>query len=335
MRVLIYLLMIITATALSLGVGLVVGFELQDASRWLLVATAATTPFIVMGPAVIGAFAGYWDHRSSPESRRYLGWWFAAVIAVEVVAAVFIVLATLSARAPLWVPVVLVLGAAVLLAVARPLGALFRRTERPIPEDLGPSVPDGSVVRRKLVVIGVTFVIAAAVATIGAALLTALGGGRVEALTQTVLLAGQLTFTATAMATLFVALPFSRALRDAGGRDIGRLRRFAKVVLRGKDLPLDGTDARGAVRYAQILPLVLQFQLGFTGLLYVAIVFQCLSYVVRGDLGLLPEVFLAAIVVVLALVFPLTLRRIRRARRYVDRHVHAGDRGSGPDASAV
>ncbi|MBA8990133.1 hypothetical protein FHW23_001379 [Curtobacterium pusillum] len=232
MRVLIYLLMILTATALSLGVGLVVGFELQDASRWLLVATAATTPFIVLGPAVIGAFAGYWDHRSSPESRRYLGWWFAAVIAVEVVAAVFIVLATLSARAPLWVPVVLVLGAAVLLAVARPLGALFRRTERPIPEDLGPSVPDGSVV-------------------------------------------------------------------------------------------------------PQILPLVLQFQLGFTGLLYVAIVFQCLSYVVRGDLGLLPEVFLAAIVVVLALVFPLTLRRIRRARRYVDQHVHAGDRGSGPDASAV
>ncbi|WP_144713638.1 hypothetical protein [Curtobacterium pusillum] len=137
------------------------------------------------------------------------------------------------------------------------------------------------------------------------------------------LVAGQLTFTATALATVIVALPFNRALRDAGGRDLGRLRRFAKVVLRGKDLPLDEVEARGAVRYARILPVAMQFQLAFTGLLYVGIAFQFVSAAIRGDLGVFPEVFLAAMVVLLVWAVPLTVRRIRRARRYVDLHAPA------------
>jgi hypothetical protein len=323
MRVLAYLLTIITATALSLGVGLLVGFAFQDAPRWLLLATAFTSPFLVMGPLVIGSFAAYFDHRTSSGSRQYLRWWLVGVVAVDVVAAVFVVLASVSARAPLWVPLVLLIGAAVLVVVVRPLGALFRRNERPIEDDPDPALPGAAVIRRKIVTIGVTFVVAAVVATIGAALLAALGDHRGTGLTQAVLLAGQLTFTATAVATVIVALPFNRALRDAGGRDLGRLRRFAKVVLRGKDLPLDEVEERGAVRYARILPLAMQFQLAYTGLLYIAIAFQFVSAAIRGDLGVLPEVFLAAMVVVLVWLVPLTVRRIRRARRYVDEHAPA------------
>ncbi|PYY36714.1 hypothetical protein DEJ16_02835 [Curtobacterium sp. MCJR17_055] len=320
MRVLIFLLMIFVATALSLGAGLLVGFQLRDASDGLLIAAAATSPFLVMGPVVIGVFAGSWDHRSSRESRRFLGWWFSAVVAIDVVAVVIVVLAALSAQAPLWVPVVLAVGTAVLLASARPLGALFRRTEAPIPETPGTSITDAGVVRRKVRPIAVTFVVAALVTSIGAALLIVLDGDHGSGVMETVLLAGQLTFTATAMTAAVVSLPYSRALRDAAGRDIGRVQRFGKVVLGGKALPLDDAEQRGAVEYARLAPIALQFQLVFLGLLYVGIAFQFVSSAIRGEFGVLPAVTLTAMVVVLLVTVPLTVRRIRRARTYADEH---------------
>lgn len=317
-RVLLYIATIVVATALSLGGGLLVALELGSAAHGWLIAAAVCTPLVVMGPVLVGAFAAYYDHRSSPESQRSLFRVSAVVAAVDVVAAVVFVLAALSAQAPVWVPVLLVVGAGVLLAVARPLGALFRRSEPPI-TDQGDDVPGTGLVRRGVRSIATTFVIAAVVCTIGVTLLAAFSD-RGGALLQVVLLGGQLTFTATAMAAIVVALPLNRALRDSGGRDLGRLQRYAKVVLRGKELPLDETDRAGAVRYARIVPLALQFQLVFTGLLYVAIAFQFVSSVVRGDLGLLPVVFLVAMVVVLAWAIPLSVRRIGRARRYAEQH---------------
>ncbi|AOX65768.1 hypothetical protein BJK06_08380 [Curtobacterium sp. BH-2-1-1] len=317
-RVLLYIATIVVATALSLGGGLLVALELGSAAHGWLVAAAVCTPLVVMGPVLVGAFAAYYDHRSSPESQRSLFRVSAVVAAVDVVAAVVFVLTALSAQAPLWVPVLLVVGAGVLLAVARPLGALFRRSEPPI-TDQGDDIPGTGLVRRGVRSIATTFVIAAVVCTIGVTILAAFSD-RGGALLQVVLLGGQLTFTATAMAAIVVALPLNRALRDSGGRDIGRLQRYAKVVLRGKELPLGEADRAGAVRYARIVPLALQFQLVFTGLLYVAIAFQFVSSAVRGDLGLLPVVFLVAMVVVLAWAIPLSVRRIGRARRYAEQH---------------
>lgn len=317
-RVLLYIATIVVATALSLGGGLLVALELGSAAHGWLVAAAVCTPLVVMGPVLVGALAGYYDHRSSPESQRSLFRVSAVVGAVDVVAAVVFVLTALSAQAPLWVPVLLVIGAGVLLVVARPLGTLFRRSEPPI-TDQSDDIPGTGLVRRGVRSIATTFVIAAVVCTIGVTILAAFSD-RGGALLQVVLLGGQLTFTATAMAAIVVALPLNRALRDSGGRDLGRLQRYAKVVLRGKELPLDEADRAGAVRYARIVPLALQFQLVFTGLLYVAIAFQFVSSAVRGDLGLLPVVFLVAMVVVLAWAIPLSVRRIGRARRYAEQH---------------
>lgn len=320
MRVLIYLLMIVTATALSLGAGLLIGFQFHDAPKGLLLATAVTSPFLVMGPVTIGSIAGYWDHRASAESRKYLGWWFLGAVIIDVVAAVLIVLAALSTHAPAWVPVVLIGGSAVLLAVARPLGAVFRRTEAPIVDAAHDAGPDLSAVHRKVRTIIITFVAAAVLTTIGATVLTVFDRQSRDDLLRTVLLAGQLTFTATAVATSLVSLSFSRDLRDAGDRDLGRLRRFAKVVLRSKPLPLDKTEQRAAVRYARILPITLQFQLAFVGLLYTGLTFQFVSYAIRGEFGLLSTIFLPFMLIVLVVLIPLTLRRIRRARTYVDIH---------------
>ncbi|MGN8050869.1 hypothetical protein ACTJKO_14395 [Curtobacterium sp. 22159] len=335
MRVLLYLLMILITTTLCLGAGLLVGLTFGGAPRGILVAAAVASPFLVVVPVVVGAFAAYWDPRSSTEARRYLGWWFLGAAAVDVVAAAVVVTAALAAQAPAWVPVLLVGGAAVLLAVARPLGTLFRRTEPPVVGPADAVLPDAQVIRRKVRAIAVTFVVSAAVATIGVALLAVLDDGHGSVPTQAVFLAGQLTFTATALATVIVSLPFSHALRDTGGRDIGRLRRFGRVVLRGKALPLDDADERAALQYARLIPLVLQFQLVFTGLLYVAIAFQFVSSAVRGELGLLPAVTLPALAVVLLVVVPLTVRRIRRAQAYVGSHDGAQRDVQSAEARAV
>ncbi|WIA96267.1 hypothetical protein [Curtobacterium sp. MCBA15_004] len=324
MRLLAYLLTVVVLTARSLGAGLLVALQLDGAPQGLRVATSITTPFLVLGPMLIGAFAGYWDHRSSPEGRRYLRWWFVGVVGADVVAAVVaavvLVLASVAAGAPSWVPVVLIAGAAVLLAVARPLGDRFRRTEPVVDRPGDDVVPAPTIVRRKVRTIAVTFAIAAAVASMMHTLLATLLRERGPDLAQEAFLAGQLTFTATAIAAVLVSLPFSRALRATGGRDIGRLRRFAQVVLRGKALLLDAEDQRGALRYARLLPLVLRFQLAFTGLLYGGITCQFVSYAVRGELGLLPVVFLLLMAAVLLWAAPPTLRRIRRARAYADLH---------------
>jgi len=323
MRVLMYVLTIVLATALTLGAALLIVFTFGDADRALRIASAAAAPLLVMGPVVIGAFAGYWDHRASRESRRFLGWWFIGVAAIDVVAAVVIVSAALSARAPVWVPAVLVIGGAVLLGVARPLGALFRRLEPPMPSVPDHSTTEAPTVRRAVRAVVVTFVISAVVASVGAAVLSVLGRRDADDVLQSVLLAGQLTFIATAIAAAVVSLPFSRALRDAGGRDIDRLRRFAKVVLRGAPVPLDDAETQGSVEYARVLPLALQFQLVFIGLLYTGLTFQFASSAIRGDSS--SFFFLAGLVVALVVVVPLTVRRIRRARRYLRQHEHPAD----------
>ncbi|MCY1694364.1 hypothetical protein [Curtobacterium sp. SL109] len=323
MRVVVSVLMIVVATALTLGAALLVVFGFADADRTLRIGSATAAPFLVMGPVAIGGLAGYWDHRASPESRRLLGWWFAGVAAIDVVAAVFIVLAALSARAPVWVPTLLVVGGAVLLGVARPLGALFRRTEPPMSSVLDHSVIEPPAVRRAVRVVVVTFVVAAVVASVAAGVLLTLGRRDPGDVAQAVLLAGQLTFTATAVSAAFVSLPFSGALRDTGGRDIGRLRRFAEVVLRGKPVPLDDIERQGSVEYAKTIQLVLQFQLAFFGLLSTGLTFQFVSSALRGTVSSL--VFFAGLVVALVVLVPLTVRRIRRARRYVRQHDHVVD----------
>ena len=323
MRVVVYALMIVVATALTLGAALLIVFNFADADRTLRIGSATAAPFLVMGPVVIGGLAGYWDHRASRESRRLLGWWFTGVAAIDVIAAAFIVLAAMSARAPVWVPILLVVGGAVLLGVARPLGALFRRTEPPMSPVPDRSVTEAPAVRRAVRAIVVTFVVSAVVASIVAGVILTVGHRDPGDVAQSVLLAGQLTFTATAVAAALVSLPFSGALRDTGGRDIARLRRFAKVVLQGKPVQLDDAETWSSVEYATTIQLVLQFQLVYVGLLYTGITFQFVSSALRGQVS--SVFFLAGLVVVLVVIVPLAVRRIRRAHRYVRQHEHAAD----------
>lgn len=320
MRVLAYLVTIVVTTALTLGAGLLVALYLRGAPDGLLIAAAAAAPFLVIGPLVIGSWAAYFDSRTPSGPSRWLRTAFLVVVAVIAAAAVVVVIASVFARAPLWVPAVLVGGSAVLVAFARPLGSRFRRTDVPIVDLRDQVLPGPDVIRRKVARIGITFVIAAVVTAVGVTVLNVLDRSRSHEAVIGILLAGQLTFLATAFAAIIVALPFSRLLRDAGGRDVDRLRRYAKLVLRGKGTPVDADEQPAVVRYAQVVQLVLQFNLAYVTLLYVSIAFQFVSGILRGSLVVFSAVFLVLMVGVLVWLLPRTISRIRRARQYVEEH---------------
>lgn len=329
MRVLAFLVTIIVTTALTLGAGLLVGLYLREAPEGFLIAASAAAPLLVIGPLIVASWAAYFDDHAPSGRSRWLRSTFLIVVAVVAAAAVVVVIASLSARAPWWVPTVLVGGSAVLFALARPLGGRFRRTEVPIVDLRDQVLPGPDIIRRKVATIGATFVIAALVMAVGVTVLNALDGSRPrphEAVIG-ILLAGQLTFLATAFAAIIVALPFSRLLRDTGGRDIDRLRRYAKLVLRGKGSPAAADEQPSVVRYAEVVQLVLQFNLAYVTLLYISIAFQFVSGILRGSLVAFSAVFLALMVGVLVWLLPRTIIRIRRARRYVEEHRSStGDR---------
>lgn len=320
MRVLAFLATIIITTALALGAGLLIGLYLGDAPNGLLVAAAAASPFLVFGPLVVGSWAASFDHRTPSGRSRYLQRAFFVVLAVDAVAAVIVVIASASAGAPVWVPIVLIGASAVLFAIARPIGSRLRGLEPPMVDLHDQVVPGPDIIRRKAIAIAVTFVVAAVVSAVGVAVLNVLVHSRPEDALVLVLLAAQLTFLATAFAAIIVALPFARLLRDAGGRDVDRLRRFAKVVLRGKDLTIDEAERPAAVRYAQVVQLVLQFNTSYIALFSTSLAFQFVSRMASGGMVVFSAVFLVLMVGFLAWLLPLNVLRIRRARRYVEAH---------------
>ncbi|KQS07978.1 hypothetical protein ASG04_12560 [Curtobacterium sp. Leaf183] len=320
MRVLAFLVTIVVTTALALGAGLLIALHLGRAPDGLLVSAAAASPFLVFGPLVVGSWTAYFDDRTPSGRSRYLRRAFLVVVAVDVAAAVVVVVASTSAQAPVWVPAVLVGGSAILFVVARPIGSRFRRLDTPMVELRDQVLPGPDVIRRKVVRIGITFVVAAIVSSVGTAVLNVLDPSTTREALVGILLAGQLTFLATAFASIIVALPFSRLLRDAGGRDLDRLRRYAKLVLRGRAVPLEEAEKAGAVRYAQVIQVVLQFNTAYVTLLYVSIAFQFVSGILRGNLVVFSVLFLVFMVVVLAWLLPRTVIRVRRARRYVEEH---------------
>lgn len=320
-RIVAFVVAVLVSSVLSTGAAVFTAVEFSRAPHGILLAAGIGSAFLVYGPLVIGSIAGWWDHRSSDESRRWIGRWFIGVLLVDVAVAVVVVLAAVEGGAPVWVPIVVIAGAAVLLGVARPVGAAFRRSERPSPEPESWQPFSTSDVHRGVRTIGVVFAAAVVLSSVG---FVALGDSRGDArdVLESVLLGVQLTFTVTAFAAIIVSVRFSTALRETADRDLGRLRRFGKVVLGGKDLPLDEAEQRGAARFAAVTPITSGFQLAYIGFLYAGISASTVGQLLRDD-GFdrtYAVVILALFVAVLVWLVPVTVRRIRRARAYAAAH---------------
>jgi MFS family permease len=318
-RIILFIVLIAAASALSVvGAVLVVTTVPNPASAGALAAAIATATF-VYGPLILGSTAGFWDMRATAEARRIRRRWYLIVGGLDLVAAIVVVVVAVRSGAPSWMPVVIIAVGAVLLAIAEPLGDRFRRTEPPSSAE--PWTPmDRDDLRRRIRTVVVTFLIAAVACAIGVTVLITLVPPRHGRVAGLALSACELPFIAAAMATIIVALPLNRMLRETTDRDVARLRRVAKVVLRRRDIPLDDSDQRAAARYATVIPIVLGFQTGYIALLYVGLGCLFVGQLIDHTGTVFPLVFLALYVILLAWLVPTTLMRARRARDYARTH---------------
>ncbi|MET4782731.1 hypothetical protein [Glaciihabitans sp. UYNi722] len=320
MKVLALVLAVLLADGLVIGGAFLLVGEGSPDSALFLLAVASLTVF-VYGPLILGSITAYWNVRKSPESRKYFAWWLGIVIGLEVLAAVAIVVYAILVEADVWLPIVFVGGGVVLTAVALLVGRwLLRREEtHPAVEQLWAPISRKDILRRIRIVV-ITF---AAILVVGMVVFTLLAGligdPRIG-----LSFAVQFAFTAAAIACVLVSLPMNRQLRATVSSDLGRLRKIAKVVIRGKQLELDDDEQVAAAKYSVLISITMPFQMGYLLLIYIAIGIQGVRSLVSGDssafLIVLSASTLVLFVAVLVIFFPLSFRQIRHARRYARDH---------------
>ncbi|MEB0307422.1 hypothetical protein QN345_19205, partial [Cryobacterium sp. 10I1] len=126
--------------------------------------------------------------------------------------------------------------------------------------------------------------------------------------------------------------------RESVSRDLGRLRKMGKVVLRGKQLELDHDEQVAAAKYAVLISMVFPFQLAYITLLYIGLGIQQVQSLVLGTGSDFSIGLIIALIVVLLAFFPLFGRRIYRARKYARDHAELlppADVGSTPTANGL
>lgn len=340
MKVFAYVLSVILATGLLLGGTVLIILEAPSHSSGLLFLAIGALTVFIYGPLVLGSITSYWNVRNSLESRRYFRWWFGIILGLEVLGAVAIVIYAALTQAPAWVPVVFIGGACALAAIALLGGRLlFRHDEAHRPVE-GPWAPiSRREILRKIAIVVITFVVTfVVVLVIGIILFTVLVNGSTHAISEIgvwLSFAAEFAFLAAAMACILVSLPLNRRLRESVGRDLGRLRKVAKVVLRGKRLELDHDEQIAAAKYAVLISITFPFQLAYISLLYVGLGLQQVQSLVSGNGSAFSIGLIVALIVVLVVFFPSYGRRIYRARKYARDHADllpADDETSAPAA---
>lgn len=318
MRLVASVLVVSLATLLAIAGGVLVALELQRAPDWLAAGADAGVPLVVVLPVLRGAWVASWDPRASPDVARSFRRGMVVAAALDLVAVALVATATVVAQGPVWLPVVVAVVAAVLLGLSRPLGDRLRRAERPVHPGQHWQPVDPAAVRRTIAVATWTFVGSALVGAVGVAVLAVAVHWPAHRLLPLGLSVAQLVCLASAIVMALRVRPLQRGLRDLAGRDVGRLRRVAQVVVRGRDLPLDEDDALLAARYAAALPVLLGLQSGFAGLLWAGIVCNLVGDVLEGFSP--GAVVLGVVVVLVAVAVPTSVRRVRRARAYAAAH---------------
>jgi hypothetical protein len=291
------------------------------ASPWLLLLGVLPLTILAYGPVTLGSIKTYFDTNSSQESKRAFALYFWVNIGVEILGAVAIILYALLLPAPAWLPVSFIVVAAALTALAFPIGtALRRRDERRPPTDTVSPSMDRRAIMRKIRAIAISFAGGLLVAGVGTAILLALDDRSHRSVGTAFIMAFGIACYPPAVTGFFVALPIAHEVRDSFGRDLGRGRRFARVVVRGKNAPIADDEQVASVRYAALISLNLGFTLVALTFLYVGI--ACVeSSLFQHDPGTsFPFYCFLAILAAYVVILPLSVARIRRANRYAREH---------------
>ncbi|PJJ72802.1 hypothetical protein CLV46_2379 [Diaminobutyricimonas aerilata] len=321
MRVVAYVLTVLLVTAVMVGETVLLLLTSTHREPGTTGIAGAGLGVMVYGPLMLGSVAAWWRMRDASDAGRYYRLWLIwTAVASAVGAALVVVGGVLSGTAP-WAVAIVIATGVVLLAVAVPLGDRVRRSadrhREPSAEHWTPTGP-GAVVR-VVRITAITFAAVLLVGVVGAAVLAATVDP--DLFGDTVLLAVPLAFFGAGLACALAGLRVSKNLREAAAGDIGTLRKLMRVVLRGKPESLDDTEQVAAARYAAGIPIALGIQLAFLGLLYAGLVIQQVITLLGSDGGSPMQLaILVLLVLMLAVVVPLTVVRIRRARRYAREH---------------
>lgn len=275
---------------------------------------------IVYPPLLVGTLLSTWNVRSSEETVRYFRRWFTGLGVAQALGAVATVLFSVLGPAAWWLaPLYLVVSALLDLLAIRVGTALRRREDARFPsEPRWTPITRQEIVRRILVVVGV-FVGVLLVSSIGLPLLFALDRGK-DHLVDALLFGFEFACLAAGLACTATTLRLQRQVREQVTRDVGVLRRIAKVVVRGKRIELQPGEEALAARYAAITAVTLAFSLGFVLLLYVGIAAQQVEQILDGRTGGFSTGLLVFLVVALVVLVPLQVVRIRRVRAYAREH---------------
>ena len=321
-KVVVFILSVLVMTVLTMAaIVAVVLVSPQAADGLLILATLAVT-VLIYGPLVLGSLTAFWDTRRSAYGRSSFRIWLGVVLGLEAVGVVTIIVWAVFAGAPVWLPVVFSVGAAVLTVLALAIGRwLFRRDKaRPMPELAWTPVTQRDITRR-IAIVAITFV---SVLAIGVIVFAIVGKDTSDVLGmgQQLVFAAQFAFIAAAMACIFVTVRLNRRLRDSTGpgRDLGLVRKLGRVVLRNKSMELTDEEQVAAAKFAAMTAIILPFQLGYLSLLYLGIGLQQVQFLVFGPSSPTSGWLLIAMVAVLVVLVPLYIRRIARARTYATDH---------------
>jgi hypothetical protein len=287
----------------------------------LIALAVAPLSFFAYGPILVGSLKTYYDTQRSADGKRYFARWFWIIVGVEALAVVAIAVYAVLAPAPLWLPIVFVVVGAILMVLAFVVGnALRRRDEAREPADVPWQPIDRRVIQRKILIVAVTFVVALVVVSVLVGIAEAGGRHPDRAIGETLSFGFEFGFIAAAFACALVTLSIARALRASLNRDLGRARKFARLILRGKNVELTSDEQVPAARYASLISINLSFTLGFLLLLYVGLFIQEVQQLTNGGSQGFVLGYMVGLVVVLVVLFPMQIVRIRRAQRYARDH---------------
>jgi hypothetical protein len=326
-KVLAFILSVVVATALVLGGTLIIVFQLPNHSIGLLLLATFSLIVLIYGPLALGSLTAYWNVRRTEASRSYYKRWLWVVIGLEVLGAIAIVLFTVVAGAPPWLPVMFIGGGAALTAIAPLVGRLLLRHEESQPRVDSWAPITRNEIRRKLAVVTITFVAVFAAALIVLAVLSS-ERSVLQASAQ-MLYALAFAFLGAGFACIIVSVPLNRRLRDAVGRELGTVRKVSKVVLGRKHLDLNQDEQVAAAKFAAIIPTTLGFMLSYLTLLYLGIGTQQVERFMVGGADAFTIGFSILLVVVLVVFIPIYAVRINRARKYARAHSDLLPAGGG------
>ncbi|WP_442542520.1 hypothetical protein ACSBOX_11250 [Arthrobacter sp. KN11-1C] len=320
MKVLAFIFSLVIATGLMLGGTILIFFQSPRHSMGPQLLAIFALTVMTYGPLSLGSLTSYWNVRRTAGSHRFYKRWLWVVIGLEFLGAIAIITFAVVVQAPVWLPVLFIAGGIALTGLSLLMGRLLRRHDEahPLPPSWAPITR--YEIQRKIAIIAITFVVVFAIAAV---VLGVVGVGSHDAASQVgaqPLFALAFALFAAGFACVIVSLPLSRRLRDAVDRDLGTIRKVAKVVLSNKKLDLDQSEQVAAAKYAAIIPTTLSFMLGYLILLYLGLGIQQMQHLISGQVDAFTIGFSAFLVAALLIFIPIYAVRIRRARIYARNH---------------